>query len=153
MESSLPLSMVIIFCDKDYGNIKNIIERIRKVVKINYEVILIDNREKKKDCPLGFDFCDDVKIYSKDYNCYQFEARKFSLQFCSGEYVWFIDGDDNISGETEIGESIYDTYLSKNYDMVVFNAKMINYPDPVWYVLQHMEFGDKIITGDEVFTN
>lgn len=106
------LSIVIVFCDKDYHFIEPLISKINNYVKVNKEIILIDNRDKYKDEFIKIE--PNCKIYSKGYNCYQFTARKFAIQFCTGNYVWFIDADDDV-------RSISDRDILNYEDVLVFN--------------------------------
>lgn len=86
------LSIVAAFCDKDAQYIPELLNTIKERVHVSHEVILIDNRENNKD---EIDF-QNAKVYSKGYNAYQFEARRYSVQFCKGDYIWFIDADDEV---------------------------------------------------------
>lgn len=106
------LSIVIVFCDKDYHFIEPLISKINNCIKVNKEIILIDNRDKYKDEFIKIE--PNCKIYSKGYNCYQFTARKFAIQFCTGNYVWFIDADDDV-------RTVSDRDILNYEDILVFD--------------------------------
>lgn len=112
----MKLSIVSIFCDTDYKLLPGLISNIREKVKVSYELIFIDNREKYKYEEIIVP--EYVKIYSKGKNVYQFEARRYAVQFCSGDYIWFIDTDDSLlfvdnKLETITGEMICFSYVMK----------------------------------------
>lgn len=115
------LSIVVAFCDKDYQYIESLIDNINQSIKLNHEIILIDNRENT-DVFINFK---NAKVYKKGFNSYQFEARRFSIQFCSGKYVWFVDADDKIFNINEDLQQI-------DADLICFNCvcknKIIRFP-------------------------
>lgn len=120
------LSIVSVFCDNDYKMIPALISNIKEKVHVPYEIILIDNREQfKNDDPGNID---DAHIYSKGYNTYQFEARRFAVQYCNGDYIWFIDSDDTILSVK--------SDLNFTEDLILFNhanyTNLISLP-PTWY--------------------
>ena len=105
------LSIVAVFCDKDVQYVPNLLNIIEEKVKVSHEVILIDNRENNKDT---IDF-KGAEVHTKGYNAYQFEARRFAVQFCKGEYIWFIDSDDNI---LTVKKDLENTLKE---DLIIFN--------------------------------
>lgn len=106
----MTLSIVAAFCDKDYKLIPNLLINIEEKVHIPHEIILIDNREEFKDDPVNFT---PATVYSKGCNAYQFEARRFAVQFCKGDYIWYIDSDDEICTVKED--------LNFTEDVIMFN--------------------------------
>lgn len=107
------LSIVILVCDKDFHFLDKMVKDIESKVRIPYELIILDNREKKESV---IDF-ENVKVFSQEKNIGQYEGRLWITQFCSGDYVWFVDVDDEV---TEIKES-FEEY--KKGDLVHFNTK------------------------------
>lgn len=105
----MKLSCVILICDKDYNYITDLVKSIDEKVKIKHEIIVIDNREKYKDKEVDFA---NATVYSKGYNLYQLESRRWAIELVTGDYVWFIDGDDSIN---EVPEMEVDT------DILCFN--------------------------------
>lgn len=87
------LSIVIIFCDKDFKYLSNIINNVEKFIKVEHEIILVDNRNDQTP------FETKYKVVSKGKNCYIFEGRRIGLDAATGDYVWFIDVDDEIINE------------------------------------------------------
>lgn len=109
------LSIIILFCDKDYQYLKGIIKDIKEKVRANYEIILIDNRDKEKDKKLDIGDS-DVICYHFGYNAAQVQGRKKGIELANGKYIWFIDVDDNIN-------DVDCSYLmDTDYDMIVFNS-------------------------------
>lgn len=84
------LTIGITFCDKDCARMPHLLRQIEQRVKISHEVITIDNTEKGR--------MKQYVTYSFGYNAYQYEARAKIIELAQGEYIWFIDGDDDIVG-------------------------------------------------------
>lgn len=101
------LSIGITVCDKDYKNCSDILNQIKERVKIEHEVIIIDNREEFKDEPTEW-----KPTFAFGYNAYQFSARAKIIELAKGDYLWFVDGDD------EVGEV---NNLDYNEDVIVFS--------------------------------
>lgn len=89
----MKLSVVIIFCDKDFKYLNNMVSMVEKFVTVEHEIILVDNRDNQEP------FETKYKYVSKGSNCYIFEGRRMGLDVASGEYIWFVDVDDEIIGE------------------------------------------------------
>ncbi len=85
------LTIGITVCDNDFENCSELLKQISERIKIPHEVIIIDNREKCKDSETEWQ-----ASYSFGYNAYQFSARAKIFELAKGEYIWFIDGDDEI---------------------------------------------------------
>lgn len=85
------LSIGITVCDKDYQKLDSLLVQIEERVKIEHEVIIIDNREQFKDEKTSW-----TPSYSFGYNAYQFSARAKIIELAKGDYIWFVDGDDDI---------------------------------------------------------
>lgn len=91
----LTLSIAIIFCDKDAHFIPGLLNQVKeKVVGIDYEILLYDNRDNKID---EFDFSDNkIKYTDMHGNQMPFAARCRALKEFKKNYLWFIDADDSI---------------------------------------------------------
>ena len=89
----MKLSIVVIFCDKDFLYLDNMISMIEKNITIEHEIILVDNRDNQEP------FETKHKVVSKGSNCYIFEGRRLGLDAATGDYIWFVDVDDEIIGE------------------------------------------------------
>lgn len=85
------LSIGITVCDADYKNLDLLLNQIKERVKVPYEIIIIDNREKYKN-----EVTEWKPSFSFGYNAFQFSARAKIIDLSKGEYIWFIDGDDEI---------------------------------------------------------
>jgi len=95
------LTIGIIICDKDYIYIDRLLNQISTRVKVPYEIIIIDNREKYKDIPINAPIA-----FSFGYNAYQFSARKKIIDLSSGDFIWFVDGDDEVLGLESFNENV-----------------------------------------------
>lgn len=84
------LTIGITFSDKDCARMSHLLKQIEQRVRISHEVITIDNTEKGRMKP--------YVTYSFGYNAYQYAARAKIIELAQGEYIWFIDGDDDITG-------------------------------------------------------
>lgn len=116
----MKLSIIIIFCDKDYFCIPNLVETIQRDVKINKEIILLDNREHKKNSLIN---THGVVVHSMGGNVHQFEARRKAIEYVTGDYMWFVDADDLTLPITT------DAYFKDNKDFYYFDFGMANYSD------------------------
>lgn len=104
----MKLSIIIIFWDKDYKKAERVYTQIKERVSFkDYEIITIDNREETNE-KLIFE-----PTFSFGYNARQLAARKKSLEFVKGEYVWFVDADDEVLGLDE---------FDYTEDCVIFDA-------------------------------
>ena len=95
------ITIGIIICDKDYIYIDKLLNQISTRVKVPYEIIIIDNREKYKDIPINAPIA-----FSFGYNAYQFSARKKIIDLSRGEFIWFVDGDDEVLGLESFNENV-----------------------------------------------
>lgn len=110
------LSIIIVYCDKDKDNLSNLLNQIKERVSVEHEVITVSNCSKK----------DNKATFSFGYNAYQFEARKKGLELAKGDFVWFVDGDDEVIGLDKIEDvdiAVYNynskttrNHKEKNYD-------------------------------------
>ena len=110
--SNKKLSIIVLFCDKDKQYIPDLLKQIRTKVKIPHEVVLIDNCTDPVE-PDG----DDFKYYAFGYNAYQLAGRKKGAELASGDYMWFVDADDEILSIEEKDIK----YLEENDDIIIFN--------------------------------
>lgn len=118
------ITIGITVCDNDYENCQKVLDQIKHKVKVKHEVIIIDNREKFKDVKTKW-----KPTYSFGYNAYQFAARSKIIELAKGDYLWFIDGDDEILElksfdytEDIVVYSFYScSYLNHFEDEVIYN--------------------------------
>lgn len=125
-------------CDKDYQNVYNIVDKIKETALYDYEIFVMDNREKKKNIILNFE---NAKLVDMGGNKYQFNAKREAvLNYCSGDYVWFIDCDDEIIDCPNIVDNTSEI-ICFNYDISV---KVSNVKADVRY---HFD-NDEILEGE-----
>ena len=86
----MKLSIIIIFCDKDFHCLEKMTSMIEKYITVEHEVILVDNRNNQVP------FETKYKYVSKGKNTYILEGRRQGLDVAEGEYVWFLDIDDEL---------------------------------------------------------
>ena len=87
------LSIVCLFCDKDYQHISSLVKEIKNKIHVSYELILVDNRELNKDL---IQFKEkNITVIKTGKNLYQFMGRLKAIPYCKGKYTWFIDSDDH----------------------------------------------------------
>lgn len=128
------LTIGITVCDKDYKNCSAILEQIKERVKADHEVVIIDNREGYKDEPTEW-----KPSFAFGYNAYQFSARAKIIELAKGDYIWFVDGDDEVGEvnsldyEEDIIAFSYATYPITNvhltpavYTENIFTYEMAN---------------------------
>lgn len=114
------LSIVILFCDKDFKYIPDLIKNIKEKVHIPYEIVLIDNREKNTQT-----FNPDCTLYSFGYNARQVQGRKKGVELAKGDYIWFVDADDKV---LEVGIELQ-SLVQRKYDFIVFknsNSRLVS---------------------------
>ncbi|MGM9877705.1 MAG: glycosyltransferase family 2 protein [Bacilli bacterium] len=82
------------------------------------EIIVVNDGSKDNSLQILNKYKKTIKIFSKE-NGGLSSARNFGLEHASGQYIWFIDGDDYIEeGSIEIILSIIG---KKDYDIISFN--------------------------------
>ena len=77
------------------------------------------------------------------------DARNYGLQKASGEYIWFVDGDDTVIGNDTMN-NLYQTAKQNNLDVLVFNFKY----DDTWdkkyankIALPDLRYSKQVISG------
>lgn len=115
----MDLSVIVLFCDKDFQYIPNLLKQLDKKLACNYELILVDNREKNKtEISAINEFYENHNGFciTPGRNLGQVVAKKTAFEQSSGKYIWFFDGDD------EPCDVITQTLLeSLKEDLIVFN--------------------------------
>ena len=96
------LSICTQFYEKDYTKIPAFIESAIKAVKCDYEIIILDNRfDKSRDvfteCISSYmDMCKLKYINNNSVDV--LTARKKLVEASSGDYVWFVNVGDELTG-------------------------------------------------------
>ena len=130
------LSIVVIFCDKDVKYLEDVYTSIKSNISdIEYEIILMDNREVNTD-DISYITSDPiVKYINMGGNKRQFAARIESAKYVSKQYTMFVDCDDNIKPINKQNTShlypLVDTVLysfetTMYGEKTVFNPKLKN---------------------------
>ena len=114
------ISIIIPFYDKDYHYIPNMLNYLSKL-SFNKEVIFIDDRnDKSLDIRKTYNIPNEYKIINsskEENNVGTFESRRTGVNEATGEYIWFVDVDDEI----------YDFKpITDGSDVVCYNFKMNN---------------------------
>lgn len=105
------VSIVILFCDKDFKYIPALTENIKEKVHVPYEIVYIDNRENNKE-----PFETEHQLYSFGYNARQVQGRKKGIELAKGDYIWFVDADDKVLDVVAELENL----CNNNYDFIIF---------------------------------
>lgn len=66
---------------------------------------------------------DDRFSYLKKENGGQSSARNFGFNVASGEYIWYIDGDDYIENDPNLLEKLYEISNELSVEVLIFNFK------------------------------
>lgn len=131
------LTIGILFCDRDLEYLYDLLKTIPYKIKIPYEVILFDNRD---DFTTDVSFLDGYKVLNKNGgNIRQLVGRKKIIEEASGDFVWFVDADDELF---EIDESFL-SLLQSDYDFVSFAFLIKSKDGEFWN-----ELADKVIMGN-----
>jgi len=85
------LSIGVTVCDTDYHLLDSLLEQIEERILIPHEVIIIDNREEFLNVATNW-----KADFAYGYNATQFSARSKIIELSKGNYIWFIDGDDEV---------------------------------------------------------
>lgn len=119
------IDIIVCFYDKDYNLIDNFIKSIN--LSMDYNLIFVDDRLDKSV---------DLRPLLKDFNYVippiklgTFEARRFGFNKSNGEYIWFVDIDDELLDfnfiENEADVNIYNFNVNDNkyssYNNDIFN--------------------------------
>lgn len=114
------LSIVILFCDKDVKYIPSLLENIKENISINYEIVLVDNRENNTD---KFTLDPEYQYFAFGYNARQVQGRKKGIELAKGDYIWFVDADDEV---LEV-DSPFEKLMQKDYSLIVFEKSEYRY--------------------------
>lgn len=110
--TQIKLSICIVFCDKDVNYLKDLIKQIENNIFISYEILLYDNRTSLSDLDIKH------KILGQNgINELQSKARVELIKEASGEYIWFVDADDNIFKIPKKFETLNSRIISFGYKM------------------------------------
>ena len=105
----MKLSIVILFCDKDVKYLNDLLKQLEGHVFCEHEIVLIDNRTEDKT-----EISTKYKIVKPIKNIYLFEGRRVGFENSSGDYIWFVDVDDEIIGD------VYEDDFNQQTDVIQF---------------------------------
>jgi len=130
----MKLSICVLFCDKDCHMAEVLSNKIinSAVSAVDKEVLFLDNRENNHD---ELHFNKGVKVYKAGSNLYQLQGRKFLVSKATGDYIWFIDADDDIYF---VDQDIVDLADKLTYDVIIFSYSYEGFPFKDW---KQKEFG------------
>lgn len=138
------LSIIVLFCDKDRNFLVPLLRKIDKNVKVDHEVICVNNSAK------AFNKTDPITktalFISPKKNIGTLAGRKFGLKFAFGHYVWFIDVDDDIPK--------IKFFPKKDYDIIQFGYRF--YTSEKKYIFtrkKKYELKDIPYDGDFIWCN
>ena len=83
------LTVAIVYCDKDAKYVPNLIRNINECVQPSHEIVLVDNTTR--GTPI-----DGGTYYWMGGNKYATQGRKKAVELAKGEYIWFVDADDEV---------------------------------------------------------
>ncbi len=113
--------------------IANTIENIEKQTYKNFEIILVNDGSKDKSkeiCEKYSKIYNNIKVINIYENKGVSNARNFGIKEAIGDYIHFMDADDEI--DTEMYQQIYDIMQNKCVDFIitgtnyVYNNKIID---------------------------
>lgn len=130
----------ILFCDNDVKYLFPLLKKIKSRITIDHELIFFDNRN---DTSSDISCIDGYKVLNTgNGNMYQVEGRKQIVYAAQGDYVWFIDCDD----EPLIIDHKITELLDKEYDAYCFGWASDTEHD----VNTNLYKKDELLTGDIV---
>lgn len=110
------LTIGILTCDNDADKLAGYIDKVEERVHIPHEVIVWDNTETKTLPPLP-SFVRVLQAGAWKENVRQFDARKGIVQAAKGDYVWFIDPDDDFA----VIDKDFSAKVKDAVDIIVFD--------------------------------
>lgn len=119
----LDLSIIMLFCDKDFCYLEDRLKELKQKISLSYEVLLLDNRENNKEPIPKLD--ENIKLFSYGKNCYNY-SRHSLTKYASGKYIWFIDVDDEIFNIDET----FKEYILSNEEEICFGYILSNEEKP-----------------------
>lgn len=130
------VSVCITFCDKDFHLIKTLLSHIENNIKVSYEVLLYDNREKDNS---DLDIHNYEILGQNGKNEFQLKAKSELIKNAKGEYIWFVDADDDICFIPKRLESLtfnivsFGAYFGKEIQHTKSGIFKINYDNTIGY--------------------
>ena len=116
------LSICTQFYDDDYDKITTFLESVHTSMKCDYEILMFDNRlNKELDVLTDYIKCSSCKEHvhyiSNPYPLDILTVRKHLLSLSNGEYVWFVNIRDRLTGIITD-----DMAFTNNSDVIVYSG-------------------------------
>lgn len=125
-----PFISIIIPCYNCENNIKNILDNLVSY-KIKYEIICVNDCSKDNTLNVLNLYSlknKNIKVINNENNVGGGESRNIGLHYALGQYIWFIDSDDNIPNKNVI-DDFYDYIMggdSKFIDVLFIGTSFYN---------------------------
>lgn len=115
----MEISIVVCLGDRNGNNFQRLYDNIVAVMKDNFEIVVVDNRTSK---PVYINFKQPfIKYVNTLGNTRQLFGRMLGFKESHGDYIWFIDDDDEIVARPPV---------IKDMDMAVLQAHIKDFNDP-----------------------
>lgn len=85
----MKLTVAIVYCDKDVKYVPELVKSVGECINFSHEIVLIDNTTSGTYIGGGKYFC-------MGGNKYASMGRKKAVELAEGDYIWFVDADDEI---------------------------------------------------------
>ena len=128
------ISIIVIISDKDYHLFGNILRTIKETAGIPYELLVADNREEYKNVSLPEG---NYKLIDMGGNKFQFLAKKRCIPLCKYDWIWVIDGDDEVINFPPVDD------LSTDADMICYNFERDDGLKPVRWISENYSIENK----------
>ena len=128
------ISIIVIISDKDYHLFGNILRTIKETAGIPYELLVADNREEYKNVSLPEG---NYTLIDMGGNKFQFLAKKRCIPLCKYDWIWVIDGDDEIINFPPVDD------LSTDADMICYNFERDDGLKPVRWISENYSIENK----------
>jgi len=114
----MEISIVVCLGDRNGNNFQRLYDNIVAVMKDNFELVVVDNRNSK---PVDLDFTQPFITYvNPGVNTRQLHGRMLGFEASYGDYIWFIDDDDEIVARPPV---------IKDMDITVLQAHCKDFKD------------------------
>lgn len=147
IDSNLPLITVIVPCYKVERYLQRCVDSILQQTYSNLEIILVDDGSLDKTAHI----CDEyekkdlrVKVIHKN-NGGASDARNVALDVANGEYVTFVDSDDQV--DKEYVEVLYRLIIKSNSDISVVKLKEVLESDNIENVELEKNDNHQVFSG------
>ena len=128
------ISIIVIISDKDYHLFGNILRTINETAGIPYELLVADNREEYKNVSLPEG---NYTLIDMGGNKFQFLAKKRCIPLCKYDWIWVIDGDDEVINFPPVDD------LSTDADMICYNFERDDGLKPVRWISENYSIENK----------